>query len=125
MPDLPSFDEMLSQLAGQAMVTQRVLDLQYLARVKAFEQFTPASDLARLFVPVSLALTKQNIECQFSTGSESLREIRLLNRVVSKRYQSHSISHTVRIEVRRSPLPPGAKIEPKRREEDGQLVTGS
>jgi hypothetical protein len=104
---------MLCGLAGQAIVTQQRLDEEYLSRLHYFENFAPVSGLAAGFVPTRLVLHTQSIDCRFSTGSESLQEIRLVNQVISKRYRAESITHSVHMEVRRSPIGPASSIANK------------
>jgi hypothetical protein len=100
---------MLAGLAGQAIFTQRALDSEYLARLKDFADFVPVSEWSALFEPSRIALATQSIDCCFSTSSESLREIRLVNQVTSKRYQSSSVTHSIHVEVRSCPFGPGGK----------------
>ena len=117
---LPSFEEMLSALAEQVIVAQQVLDEQYLRRLRDFADLVSVSSLSAHFVPSHLAIESQTIECRFITSSETLSEIRLVNQVFSKRFQAQSITHSVHIEVRRSPLGPGQMIVKPEERTDGQ-----
>jgi hypothetical protein len=107
---LSSFEEMLAALAEQAIVTQQSLDDKYVAMLRHFAESAPVTHFAEIFEPVRIALHTQSIDCRFSTGSESLRQIRLVNQVVSKRYRAQSITHSVHIEIRRTPIGPGQAI---------------
>ena len=94
---LPSFEEMLSSLAVQAIVTQRRLDEKYVSMRRDFAEFTPLSHLVAMFEPVRIAMHAQSIDCRFSTGSDSLRGVRLVNQVIDKRYRAQSITHSVHL----------------------------
>jgi len=112
-PASRSFEELLVSLAGQAILTQRQLDAAYAQRLKDFEAFVPVTALSRAFPPSRLVMQTQQAEVGFSTTSQSLTEIRIINQVISKRYRSQSVKHTVRIEVLRSAFRPGEPTDPK------------
>lgn len=114
MRSLPSFEEVLATFAEQTIATQQQLDERYLKVLKDYSAFVPTSALSGLFQPSRVVVDTESIELQFSSDDQSMQRIQVMNQVISKRYQSQHLQHSVRMEVRRNPIGPGQTMVPPR-----------